>query len=62
MMSDNFLYSSDDAVMMSELEHCCVTVRQHSGIGSESKAGLPVGTSMALAPECGLPFSQKCTS
>ena len=60
-MSDSFLYSCDDTVMMLELQHCCVTGRQHSGIGSESEAGLPVGTSMALAPECSLTFPQKCT-
>ena len=29
---------------------------QHSGVSSESKAWLSVGTSMALAPECGLTF------
>ena len=46
----------DDAVMMSELQHCHVAVRQHSGVSSEGKAGLSVGTSMALAPECGLTF------
>ena len=43
MMSDSFLYSGDDAVMMSELQHCCVAA-----------------TSLALAPECGLTFPQKC--
>ena len=61
MMSDSFLYSGDDAVMMSELQHCRVAVRECSGISSESKAGLSVGTSLALAPECGLTFPQKCT-
>ena len=61
MMSDSFLYSGDDAAMMSELRHCCVVVRQHSGISSENKAGLSVGTSMALAPECSLTFLWKCT-
>ena len=42
--------------MVSELQHCHVAVRQHSGISSESEAGLSVGTSMVLAPECGLTF------
>ena len=31
MMSDSFLYSGDDAAIMSELQHCHVAVRQHSG-------------------------------
>ena len=61
MMSDTFLYSGDDAAMMSELQHCCVAVREYSDVSSESEAGLSVGTSMALAPECGLTFPQKCT-
>ena len=61
MMSDSFLYSGDDAAMMSELQHCCVAVRECSGVSSESKAGLSSGTSLALAPECGLTFPQKCT-
>ena len=51
----------DDAAMMSELQHCCVSVRQCSGVSSESEAGLLVVTSMALAPECGLTFPWKCT-
>ena len=55
-MSDSFLYSGDDAAMMSELQHCHVAVRQNNGISSESKAGLSAGTSMALAPECSLMF------
>ena len=38
MMSENFLYSADDATMMSE--HCNVAVRECSGISSESEAGL----------------------
>ena len=50
-MSDSFLYSGDDAAMMSELQHCCVAARECSGISSESKAGLSMGTSLALAPE-----------
>ena len=61
MMSDSFLYSGDDAAMMSELQHCCVAARECSGISSESKAGLSMGTSLALAPECGLTFPRKCT-
>ena len=61
MMSDSFLYSGDDTVMMSELQLCCVAAGQHRGVGSKSKAVLSVGTSMALAPECGLKFPQKCT-
>ena len=61
MMSDSFLYSGDDAAMMSELQYCCVAARQCSGLSSERKVGLSVGTSMALAPECGLTFPQKCT-
>ena len=61
MMCDCFLYSGDDAVMMSVLQHCHVAVRECSGVSSESKAGLSVGTSLALAPECGLTFPQKCT-
>ena len=60
MMSDSFLYSGADAAMMSELQHCHVAVREHSGIISVSKAGLSVGASMALAPECSLTFSRKC--
>ena len=60
MMSDSFLYSGDDAAMVSEL-HCCVAVRQYSGIGFESEAGLSVGTSLAPVPECGLTFLQECT-
>ena len=54
MMSDSFLYSGDDAAMMSELQHCCVAARDYSGVSSESEAGLSMGTSLALAPECGL--------
>ena len=60
MMSDSLLCSGDDAVMMSVLQHCHVAARQHSGISSDSKAGLSVGTSMAFAPEYGLTFLQKC--
>ena len=60
MMCDNFLYSGDDAAMMSELQPCCVAVRECSGVSSESEAGLSVGTSMALAPKYGLTFPQKC--
>ena len=48
MMSDSFLYSSDDAVMMPELQHCHVAARECGSISSESKAGLSVGTSMAF--------------
>ena len=61
MMSDSFLYSGDDADMMSELQCCCVAVRECSGISSESEAGLSMGTSLVLAPECGLTFPRKCT-
>ena len=61
MMSDSFLYSGDDAAMMSELQHCCVAARECSGISSESETGLSVGTSMTLAPECSLTFPWKCT-
>ena len=61
MMSGSFLYSGDDAGMMSELQHCRVAARECSGVSSESKAGLSVGTSMALASECGLTLPQKCT-
>ena len=61
MMSDSFLYSGDDAAMMSELQHCYVAVRECSGVSSESKAGLSMGTSLALAPECSLTFPGKCT-
>ena len=53
-MSDSFLYNGDDAVIMSELQHCCVAVRECSGISSESEAGLSVVTLISLAPECGL--------
>ena len=60
-MSESFLYSGDDAVMMSELQHSHVTARQHSSISSHSEAGLSVGTSVALVPKCGLTFPQKCT-
>ena len=58
-MSDSFLYSGDYAAMMSELQYCHVAVRQHSGISSESEAGLSVWTSMAHAPECGLTIRAK---
>ena len=61
MMSDSFLYSGNYVVMMSELQHCCVAARECSGVSSESEAWLSVGTSLALAPECGLTFPQKCT-
>ena len=44
MMSDSFLYSGDDAVMMSELQHCCVAARECSGVSSESEAGHITGT------------------
>ena len=40
MMSDSFLYSGDDAAMMSELQSCHVAVTEYSGISSESEAGL----------------------
>ena len=59
MMSDSFIYSGDDAVMMSELQHCHVAVRECSGVSSESEAGMSGGTSLALAPECGLTFPWK---
>ena len=36
MMSDSFLYSGNDAAMMLELQHCCVAVRECSGVNSES--------------------------
>ena len=52
-MSGSVLYSGDHAEMLSELQHCCVAARECSGISSESKAGLSIGTSMALASECG---------
>ena len=61
MMSDSFLYSGDDAVMMSELQHCCVAARECSGVSSERETVLSVGTSLALAPEYSLTFPQKCT-
>ena len=61
MMCDSFLYSGDDSAMMSELQHCCVAVREHSGISSESEVGLSVRISLALAPECGLTFPRKFT-
>ena len=64
MMSDGFLYSGDDAAMMSRaaaLLCSCFLSRECSNVSSESEAGLSVGTSMALAPECGLTFPQKCT-
>ena len=40
MMSDSFLYSGDDVMMMSELQHCHIAVRQCSGVASEGKTGL----------------------
>ena len=61
MMSDRFLYSGDDAAMMSELQHCRVAARECSGVSSESEARLSVRTSLTLAPECGLTFPCKCT-
>ena len=48
MISDSFLYSGDDAAMMSELLHWCYTARQYSGVGLKSEAVLSVGTLMAL--------------
>ena len=36
MMSNSFLYSGDDAAMMSELQHCCVAVRECSDVSSET--------------------------
>ena len=48
MMFDSFLCSGDDAA------------RQCSGVSSETEAGLSVGTSIALAPECSLTFPWKC--
>ena len=60
MMSDSFLYSGDEAAMMSELQHCPVAAGQCSGVNSENEAGLSVGTSMALASECGLTFPWEC--
>ena len=60
-MSDSFLYSGDDTVMMSELQRYCVAARECSGVSSDSEAGLSKGTSLALAPECGLTFPRKCT-
>ena len=61
MMFDSFLYSGDDAAMMSELQHHCVAAMECSGISFQSEAGLSVGTSMALAPQCSLTFLRKCT-
>ena len=61
MMSDSFLCSGDDAAIMSELQCCHVAVRDCSCISSESKPGLSAGTSMALAPECGLTYPWICT-
>ena len=52
MMSDSFLYSGDDAAMISELQCCCVAVIEYSGISSESEARLSFSTSLALAPKC----------
>ena len=46
---------------MLELQYCFVAVRECSGVSAESEAGLSVGTSLALAPESGLTFLQKCT-
>ena len=47
VMSHRFLYSGNDAAMMSQLQRCCVAVRECSGVSSESKAGLSIGTSLA---------------
>ena len=58
MMCDSSLYSGDEAVIVSELLCCCVAAKQCSGEGSEGQAGVSVGTSLALAPECGLTFPQ----
>ena len=60
MISDSFLYSGDDVTIMSELQCCCVAMREHSGTSSERETGLSVGTSMALASECSLTFPWKC--
>ena len=60
VMSDSFLYSGDDAAMMSELQHCCVAMRECSGVSSESEAGLSMGTSLALPPEWSLTFPRIC--
>ena len=59
VMSDS--YSGNDAAMMSELKCCYVAARESIEVSSDSKAGLWVWTSMALAPECSLTFPQKCT-
>ena len=42
MMCDSFLYSGDDAAMMSELQHHCVAAMECSGISFQSEAGLSV--------------------
>ena len=39
MMSDSFLYSSDDAAMMSELQRYCVVARQCRSVDSGAKLG-----------------------
>ena len=62
MISDSFLHSGDDAKMMSQLQHYCISACQCSDIRCEREVGLSVGTSMVLAPECSLPFPRKCTS
>ena len=60
MMSDSFLYSSDDADDVRAVALLCSgeTV-QECRLWSE--AGLSVETSLAIAPECGLTFPQECT-
>ena len=62
MMSDNLLYSGDDAAMMSELQHFgAAGIECSSGIRPESEAGLSVETSLALASQCSLTFPWKWT-
>ena len=48
MISDSFVYSGDDAAMLSELQHCHVAAIECSGISSESEAGLSIGTFRAF--------------
>ena len=52
MMLEINLYSGDDAVMMSQLQHCPVSVREYGDVSCESEPGVSVGISTALTPEC----------
>ena len=59
-MSSSFLYSCDDAAMVSELQHCCVAVRKHSDMSSENEAELSVGILILIVLANYFQASVKC--